>query len=154
MNWLDCLKNLKNKAGSFFSDKTGLTLNAINKLYDYKKWGENNEDLTALNHLINNNDATDDKLSLLHCLYDAIYHQPLKIDIFNKANDTYYKDESFFLEPYLSEGVHVTLSDVYLMLFYKKIDYVVKKKLWKLKNVRKAIKELLEQEDRLKNKAK
>ena len=144
----------KKQNQQFFSDKTGLSISAINKLYNYKRWKTHDKDLTALNFLIGYNDFTDDNNTLLRYLYDAIYHRPRKIDITDKKNSTYYNDNYFFLEPYLTEGMFVPMSDVYLMLFYKKIEHIVKNKIWDLNDVQETTEKLLEQKNEVKEERK
>ena len=130
----------------FFSEKTGLSTKTIEKLYDYKKWGDHQEDIEALNYLIRYNDETDEGLTLLRCLYEAIYNQPLKIDITDTDSiKTYYNDSNYFLEPHLKSREHIHMSDIYIMMVSKKINYIVKEKIWKLDKIKKATKEHLKQ---------
>lgn len=130
----------------FFSEKTGLSTKTIEKLYDYKKWKDHEEDLEALNFLIRYSDDTDEGLSILRCLYEAIHNQPIKLDITDTdAIETYYNDNDYFLKPLRKNGECIHMSDIYLMLISKKINYIVKEKIWKLTKVKKATKERLEQ---------
>lgn len=123
----------------YFSSKTGLSQPAIRILYKNSIEEISEKDVMALDYLIRYNTNTDDGVSVLRCLYEAIRLPKLSItEILRKKVFTdgaykngYYSDDNIFLKNFLGVGAHIHMSDIYLLLFYKKIDYIVKEKIWK-----------------------
>lgn len=134
----------------YFSDKTGLKANAIKKLYDYKRWDDHKEDIEALNYIIRFNEDNEENLSLLRCLYEAIYHQPVDIDILDTESiKAYYNNNTkYFLQPHVSDGDYVPIGDIYLLLFNKKISDIVKKKIVKLDDVKESFQKKIDEMER------
>ena len=123
-----------------FSSKTGLSEDVIRTLYNNKIDEKYQKDVEALNYLIRYNDNTNDNVSVLRCLYQAIRLPAYSIsEVFRKKllDEDYYSNDNIFLKSFLKTGEHVHMGDIYLLLFYKKIDFIVKKKIWKNLKARK-----------------
>lgn len=128
----------------YFSDKTGLKANTIKKLYDYKRWNDHQKDIEALNYIIRYNEDGEEALSLLRCLYEAIYHQPMDIDFLDPdALEAYYNNTEYFLQPHVFNREYVPIGDIYLLLFNKKMADIVKKKATKLDDVKDSFKKFI-----------
>lgn len=133
------------KLQAYFSERTGLSKKSVAKLFDYGSWKEHEQDIEALNYLIQYNEEDKEALTILRCLYEAIYHQPMKIDITDAdALEAYYNNTEFFLQPHIYDRDYVPIGDIYLLLFNKKIKDMISDHVITLKKVQKKQKEILE----------
>lgn len=133
-----------------FAKLTGLNYRAVQTLNYKKIEGKiTNEELEALSFLINYNEKTDNNVSFLKCLYEALKNPSLNakdIMIHNVNPQKYYNNQKYFLSNSLLDGEHVSIGEVYLLMACKKINYIVKEKYWR-NTIHKWIKNLPKNDD-------
>ena len=133
-----CELNEEELKQKHFAIATGLSIGAVNKLYIFKNNGTHQEEIEALDYLIRYSDNTDDGASILKCLYDAMSHPELRVKDTIKNNliqiyrSTDNRNEDYFSKTLMDKGEYVSMGDIYLLLLNKKINYVIREKIWGL----------------------
>ena len=116
------------------AEETGLDYRAIHTLsFDKYEKRITAEELEALSFLINYNRKTDNNVSFLKCLYEALKNPSLSAgDVMKYYIDQqkYYNNPKYFLSKALLDGEHISLGEVYLLMTCRKINYMVKERYW------------------------
>ncbi len=132
----------------YFSEKVGLSVEAIDLLYENYKDDALSCENEALDYLIRHDFAyacdlnAPEKFSVLRYLYEAICHPDIKIN----SNDKELREKlNYYIDEYYLEqrSLKIPVGEFYLQMVNNRINHIVKNLIWKDRKIQRKVKDEL-----------